>query len=156
MVGAFGLGSIAGKTGLLRRISLWVLSLFPPTFNGQVLGLLASGTVIGPLVPSMNAKAALSSPISLAISDSLGVERKSPAASGLLGACYGGFVLMAHFEVLMAGTGGQGLVFCSSFLAEAAIKSGKNVVQTQSYGISQRGGFISAEAIIDDGEIMQP
>jgi Pyruvate/2-oxoacid:ferredoxin oxidoreductase gamma subunit len=26
---------------------------------------------------------------------------------------------MAHFEVLMAGTGGQGLVFCSSFLAEA-------------------------------------
>lgn len=61
---------------------------------------------------------------------------------------------MAHFEVLMAGTGGQGLVFCSSFLAEAAIRSGKNVVQTQSYGISQRGGFISAEAIIDDGEIM--
>jgi DASS family divalent anion:Na+ symporter len=96
MVGAFGLGSIAGKTGLLRRISLWVLSLFPPTFNGQVLGLLASGTVISPLVPSMNAKAALSSPISLAISDSLGVERKSPAASGLLGACYGGFVLMGH------------------------------------------------------------
>ena len=61
---------------------------------------------------------------------------------------------MAHFEVLMAGTGGQGLVFCSSFLAEAAIKTGKNVVQTQSYGISQRGGFISAEVIIDDGEIM--
>ena len=96
MVGAFGLGSIAGKTGLLKRISLWVLSLFPPTFNGQVLGLLASGTVIGPLVPIMNAKAALSSPISLAISDSLGVERKSPAASGLMGACYGGFVLMGH------------------------------------------------------------
>ncbi len=61
---------------------------------------------------------------------------------------------MAHFEVLMAGTGGQGLVFCSSFLAEASIKTGKNVVQTQSYGISQRGGFISAEVIIDDGEIM--
>ena len=61
---------------------------------------------------------------------------------------------MAHYEFLMAGTGGQGLVFCASFLAEAAIKGGKNVVQTQSYGISQRGGFISAEVIIDDGEIM--
>lgn len=61
---------------------------------------------------------------------------------------------MAHFEVLMAGTGGQGLVFCSSFLAEAAIGTGKNVVQTQSYGISQRGGFISAEVIVDDGEIL--
>lgn len=96
MVGAFGLGSIAGKTGLLKRISLWVLSLFPPTFNGQVMGLLTSGTVIGPLVPSMNAKAALASPISQAISDSLGIERKTPGASGLLGACYGGFVLMGH------------------------------------------------------------
>ena len=61
---------------------------------------------------------------------------------------------MAHHEVLMAGTGGQGLVFSASFLAEAAILDGKNVVQTQSYGISQRGGFISAEVLLDDEEIL--
>lgn len=85
MVGAFGLGSIAGKTGLLKRISFGFSASFHLPSTAQVLGLLASGTVIGPLVPSMNAKAALSSPISLAISDSLGVERKSPAASGLMG-----------------------------------------------------------------------
>jgi DASS family divalent anion:Na+ symporter len=96
MVGAFALGAVAGRTGLLRRISLYVLTLFPATFRGQVLGLMGAGTIISPLVPSMNAKSALSAPLALAISDSLGAERKSPAASGLLAACYTGFVLMGH------------------------------------------------------------
>jgi len=96
MVGAFALGAVAGRTGLLRRISLYVLTLFPATFKGQVLGLMGAGTVISPLVPSMNAKSALSAPLALAISDSLGAERKSPAASGLMAACYTGFVLMGH------------------------------------------------------------
>ena len=31
---------------------------------------------------------------------------------------------------------------------------GKNVAQTQSYGIAQRGGFISSEVVVDDGEIL--
>jgi len=59
-----------------------------------------------------------------------------------------------QFEVLMAGSGGQGLVFLASFLADAVIEDGKNVVQTQSYGIAQRGGFISAEVLADEGEIL--
>lgn len=61
---------------------------------------------------------------------------------------------MAQYEILMAGSGGQGLVFCASFLAEAAIAHGRNVVQTQSYGISQRGGFISAEVLMDEEEVL--
>ncbi|WP_022659686.1 SLC13 family permease [Desulfovibrio desulfuricans] len=96
MVGAFALGAVAGKTGLLKRISLWVLKLFPASFAGQVWGLIGSGTVIGPLIPSMNAKATLSSPIAMGISDELGIERKSNAANGLFGACYVGFILMGH------------------------------------------------------------
>lgn len=61
---------------------------------------------------------------------------------------------MAEYELVMAGTGGQGLVFVASFLAEAGILSGRNVVQTQTYGISQRGGFIAAEVLLDEGEIL--
>jgi 2-oxoglutarate ferredoxin oxidoreductase subunit gamma len=61
---------------------------------------------------------------------------------------------MAKHEIIMAGTGGQGLVYVASFIAEAAILAGRNVVQTQSYGIAQRGGFISAEAIMDTEEIL--
>ena len=96
MVGAFALGAVAGKTGLLKRISLWVLNMFPKSFMGQVLGLMGSGVVIGPLIPSMNAKGALSSPIALAISDMLGLERNSKGACGLFGACYVGFIIMGH------------------------------------------------------------
>ena len=96
MVGAFGLGAVAQRTGLLKRISLWVLNLVPPTFFGQVCGLIGSGLVISPLVPSMNAKAALASPLAMAIGDSLGVARKSAPAAGLFGACYLGYVIMGH------------------------------------------------------------
>ncbi|OPY87223.1 MAG: Pyruvate synthase subunit PorC [Smithella sp. PtaU1.Bin162] len=57
-------------------------------------------------------------------------------------------------EVILAGSGGQGLVVSGIMLAEAAILEGKNVVQTVSYGIATRGGFSMAEVIIDKEEII--
>lgn len=59
-----------------------------------------------------------------------------------------------RYEVVMAGSGGQGLIVSGVILAQAAIVEGRNVVQTQSYGIASRGGFSSAEVIIDEGEIL--
>lgn len=59
-----------------------------------------------------------------------------------------------RYEVIMAGSGGQGLVVSGIMLAEAAILEGKNVVQTVSYGIATRGGFSMAEVIIDPAEII--
>lgn len=59
-------------------------------------------------------------------------------------------------EVVLAGSGGQGLVLSGILLAEAAIREGRNVVQTQSYGIASRGGLSLAEVIIDDEEIVFP
>lgn len=59
-----------------------------------------------------------------------------------------------RFEVLLAGSGGQGLIVSGIMLGEAAILEGKNVVQTQSYGIATRGGFSKAEVIIDKEEIV--
>ena len=61
-----------------------------------------------------------------------------------------------YFELMMGGSGGQGLVFISSFIAKAAMADGLNVAQTQSYGIAQRGGFISAEVVASDEEILYP
>jgi 2-oxoglutarate ferredoxin oxidoreductase subunit gamma len=57
-------------------------------------------------------------------------------------------------EVILAGSGGQGLVLSGIMLAEAAIVEGKNVVQTVSYGIASRGGFSMAGVIIDREEII--
>ncbi|MEW6663615.1 MAG: 2-oxoacid:acceptor oxidoreductase family protein [Thermodesulfobacteriota bacterium] len=59
-----------------------------------------------------------------------------------------------HFEIIFAGTGGQGLILSAILLAEAAILEGKNVVQTQSYGIASRGGVSLAEVVIDTAEII--
>lgn len=59
-----------------------------------------------------------------------------------------------HREVILAGTGGQGLVLSAILLAQAAMLEGRNVVQTQSFGIATRGGLSLAEVIIDDREIV--
>ncbi len=57
-------------------------------------------------------------------------------------------------ELILAGSGGQGLVLSGIMLAEAAIAEGRNAVQTQSYGIATRGGLSLAEVIVDDEEIL--
>lgn len=57
-------------------------------------------------------------------------------------------------EIILAGSGGQGLIMGGILLAEAGISEGKNVVQTQSYGIASRGGFSSSEVIISQDEII--
>jgi 2-oxoglutarate ferredoxin oxidoreductase subunit gamma len=59
-----------------------------------------------------------------------------------------------HREVILAGSGGQGLVLSAMLLAEAALLEGRNVVQTQSFGIATRGGLSLAEVIVDDDEIV--
>ncbi|OPY83578.1 MAG: 2-oxoglutarate ferredoxin oxidoreductase subunit gamma [Syntrophorhabdus sp. PtaU1.Bin153] len=60
----------------------------------------------------------------------------------------------SRYEIILAGAGGQGLILSAIILSEAAIREGKNVVQTQSYGIAARGGLSEAEVIIDTEEIL--
>ncbi len=60
------------------------------------------------------------------------------------------------WQIVMAGDGGQGLIVGGRILAQAAILEGKNVLQTQSYGIAARGGYSEAQVIISEGEIYNP
>jgi len=64
--------------------------------------------------------------------------------------------MAVHYEVRLAGTGGQGVILASILLAKAAIRDGRNVVQTQLYGPEARGGASRAETIISDDEIDYP
>jgi 2-oxoglutarate ferredoxin oxidoreductase subunit gamma len=64
-------------------------------------------------------------------------------------------VIRRH-EVRLAGTGGQGAILAGIILAEAAVREGKNVVQTQSYGPEARGGASRSEIVISEGEIDYP
>ena len=59
-------------------------------------------------------------------------------------------------EVMIGGTGGQGAILAGILLAEAAMRDGKNVAQTQSYGPEARGGASRSEVVISDGEIHYP
>ena len=59
-------------------------------------------------------------------------------------------------EIILSGSGGQGLILAGQILAEAVIRDGKNAVQTQSYGPEARGGASKAEVIISNDDIDYP
>ncbi|MFN7017168.1 MAG: 2-oxoacid:acceptor oxidoreductase family protein [Fimbriimonadales bacterium] len=59
-------------------------------------------------------------------------------------------------QIRLSGAGGQGLSTAGVVLAEAAMFSGKQVVQTQSYGPEARLGASKAELIISDRKIACP
>ncbi|MCL6635994.1 MAG: 2-oxoacid:acceptor oxidoreductase family protein [Peptococcaceae bacterium] len=59
-------------------------------------------------------------------------------------------------EIILSGSGGQGLITAGIILAEAAVLDGKNTVQSQSYGPEARGGKSRAEVIISSDEIDYP
>lgn len=86
VIGAFGISAGVAKSGLLKRLSYMILSVFPENFKGQVLALFSAGFVISPLIPSLNAKAAILAPFSAQVSESLGYEKGSKGARGLYGA----------------------------------------------------------------------
>jgi 2-oxoglutarate ferredoxin oxidoreductase subunit gamma len=63
---------------------------------------------------------------------------------------------LKNIEVRICGLGGQGVVIAGQILGRAAIYSGKNAVQTQSYGAEARGSGAKSEVIISDGKIGFP
>lgn len=93
LFGALGMGCAVSKSGLLKRLSLGMMTIFPATFNGQVLALICGGTLIAPMIPSVTAKAAIIAPISMGISDAMGFIRKSTGAAGLFAAMCLGFLM---------------------------------------------------------------
>jgi len=62
-----------------------------------------------------------------------------------------------RIEIRIAGFGGQGVIRAGLMLAmAAALYSGKNAVQTQSYGPESRGGACKSEVVISEEEIDFP
>jgi 2-oxoglutarate ferredoxin oxidoreductase subunit gamma len=59
-------------------------------------------------------------------------------------------------EVIIAGFGGQGVLFGGQVLAYAAMDTGKQVTWIPSYGPEMRGGTANCTVIIADDEIGSP
>lgn len=90
LVGAFSIGLGMKETGLLERMALAIVSRFPSSFAAQAIGFFACGTLLGPLIPSMAAKASLLAPLAMEVGDIRGYERQGREATGLFLAMFTG------------------------------------------------------------------
>lgn len=95
IVGAFSLSAAITKTGLLRRISLKLMNLFPATYRGQVIALMTVGVACGPLMPSSTAKVVLGSRLACSVADLMNYDKNGNGRTGLFLASWTGFVLAA-------------------------------------------------------------
>jgi len=59
-------------------------------------------------------------------------------------------------EVLIAGFGGQGILFAGKLLAHTAMKAGKEVTFMPSYGAEMRGGTANCMVVISNLPIASP
>ncbi len=59
-------------------------------------------------------------------------------------------------QIRLSGAGGQGVILLGIILADSAIESGYNAIQSQSYGPEARGGASKCEVIISQDEIFYP
>jgi 2-oxoglutarate ferredoxin oxidoreductase subunit gamma len=63
---------------------------------------------------------------------------------------------MSRKEILLAGAGGQGVLFAGNILCLAAAQKGRRVVANPSYGAAVRGGEVRCGVVIADEEIFDP
>lgn len=59
-------------------------------------------------------------------------------------------------EIIIAGFGGQGVLFCGQLLAYAGMGEGKEITWIPSYGPEMRGGTANCTVVISDEEIGSP
>lgn len=88
LIGALGMGVGAAESGLLNRISMWIMSKFPATFKGMTTAMYVAGTVISPLIPSVTAKVAIMAPAARAVGDKMGFEPESEGMGGLFASMF--------------------------------------------------------------------
>lgn len=66
--------------------------------------------------------------------------------------------MKTHFyeDVILAGFGGQGIMFIGKLLTHGSMKEGRNVTWIPSYGPEMRGGTANCTVVISDEEIGSP
>ena len=97
LVGAFGVGAMLSKTGVLKRIAYVIMQIFPGTYTGQMLALYTAGIIVSPMMPSITAKAALMTPLSIPAADAFGFEKNSKGATGLFLSSYWSAGILGNF-----------------------------------------------------------
>lgn len=83
MIGCLGLAAGLTASGVLTRIALHVLKLFPGTFTGQFMAVTTASIVLAPMFTAPAAKTAILLPIVNEIGDQMGYEPHSKGIAGL-------------------------------------------------------------------------
>lgn len=96
-LGALALAAAMARSGLLFRGSLFLLRSFPPSYVGQVLGLVASGLLITPFVPQSVARVAATAPVTAELRVALA---QPPRSAGSAGLAFAGLVGQWYFSNL--------------------------------------------------------
>lgn len=63
----------------------------------------------------------------------------------------GGNSTLSGWRILIAGTGGQGVLTAARLLCDCLVERGHEVVSGQLHGMAQRGGSVQSTVIIDGG-----
>jgi anion transporter len=87
------LGAAITTSGLMYRVSLHLLRIFPKSYRGQLFGLSVAGLALNPIIPSGMTKVVLSTPISMSIRESLGFQDRSKGSAGLV---LSGFIFFGY------------------------------------------------------------
>lgn len=72
------------KSGLMNRIALYLLKIFPCSYKWQLLSLSLSSMIISPLIPSTTAKSSLLASLTASIAEKMRLEKQSKPLTGIL------------------------------------------------------------------------
>lgn len=87
---------VISKCGLMNRIALYLLKIFPCSYKWQLLALSLSSMIISPLIPSTTAKSSLLASLVASVSEQMKLEKKSKPLTGIFLAVFINGPSMGH------------------------------------------------------------
>jgi di/tricarboxylate transporter/CRP-like cAMP-binding protein len=91
LLGVFGIGAAVTRSGLLYRLALHMLRLFPPTYRGQSFALALAGLISTPLLPSANGRTAMASLLAKELNEAMRLPPLGRGSAGMAMASFLGF-----------------------------------------------------------------
>lgn len=115
LLAVLGISAGIARTGLLYRVALHMLKLFPATYKGQALALGLGGFVLAPFLPGVTGRQVMASRLALEVGEAMGFKPNSRGMAGLAMACFVGFSCLYYISL----TGGSVTLMVWSVLPEA-------------------------------------
>lgn len=107
-LGGMIIASVLMASGLAKRIAYWTILKTGVSYKGTIIGMMISGMIITPFVPSILGKIAIFVPIAISICEALDLKPKSKAATGILLAAF--LSVASPATAFLTGNGGIPMV----------------------------------------------